>query len=93
MHYMDADQANGKRDWLQLHKNASGSIEKGGCCTSTYRSSRKPSKLDEQYMQDYAGEVRPSSWAMYFNGPPHMEELGNKLESIFNSFAAKQYVA
>ena len=61
MDYMDAN----KKASRQLRKNAASNIEQvlGGStpqsssCTATYHSSRKLSKLDEQDMQDTAGEV------------------------------------
>ena len=41
--------------------NPGGSIPQNNYCTATYQSSRKPSKLDEQDMQDTVGEVRMNS--------------------------------
>ena len=52
-------------------------------------------KLREQDIQDTAGEVRTSSWAMYSRGLLHTNEkgLGDQLESIYNSSILIQDVA
>ena len=62
---------------------------------ATYHSFQKPSKLDEQDIQETPGEVRMNSRAMFFYGPLHTDEqvFGDQLELIYNSSVWKQDVA
>ena len=53
-----------------LYKTNPGSnISKSNSCMTTYHSSRRPSKLDEQIMQDTAGETRTNSLGTFSHGP------------------------
>ena len=56
----------GEKAWRQLRKNAAN-------CTVINHLSRKPSKLDEQNMQDTAREVKTNSSVMNSCGPLHMD--------------------
>ena len=64
-------------------------------CTATNHPSRKPSKLDEQDMQDTVGEVSTNLLAMYSCGPLHTDEqvMGDQLESIYKDSILIQDVA
>ena len=77
MHHMDADKAYWgnslmaiTQECYQLYWKIPGvNTQQRSSCTATNHPSWKPFKLDEQDMQDTAGEVRSNSEAMYFCGP------------------------
>ena len=57
--------------------------------------SLKPSKSDEQDLQDTTREVRRNSWVMFSSGPLHMDEqvLNDQLELIHSSSVQTQDVS
>ena len=61
MHYMDAEKTAGEEARRQLHKNSASNLEQVLAATPhktlTCLPSRKLSKLDEQDIQDTAGEA------------------------------------
>ena len=69
MHYMDANKTAGEEARRQLHKNAASNFKQFQAatppqdtnCTATCLLSRKLFKLDEQDIQDTAGEAGTSS--------------------------------
>ena len=64
-----------------------GKTTQNSSCTATKHPSQTPSKLDEPYMRDTAGEVRMNSKAIYSCGPLHIDEqrLVDQLEPIYSS--------
>ena len=69
MHYMDINETDGEKTWLQLHKNAACNIEqvleatprKAAAIRPPTTHHKKLSKLNEPDMRDTAGEVGTSS--------------------------------
>ena len=55
---------------------------------ATYFPSQKPSKLDEQNMQDTAGEIGK----MFSYGPLHTGQVDDQLKLIYNSSVRTQDV-
>ncbi len=98
MHFLDANKMAGEEARQQLHKNAASNLEQHPTSNNympTCLPSRKLYKLDEQDMQDTAGEAGTSSSVMYSYGPPHMarQKQDDQLEYAFSSYVRIRDVA